>query len=179
METTPWQGNELDKDILGDGRHYSPQTCCFVPKSVNMFWTKCGSRDVGFVGVSLDKTSGKFKAHCKVGRRRKTLGRFSSEHEAHKAWLRGKTESMAILLGSFQLDERIVEGMTRKLKSRFKPAPNPNSDPNPTTTYQPAGERRAKESLWVTHSTADRYWSACKSELRSTQAAWPARSQLT
>ncbi|WP_458717017.1 hypothetical protein [Pseudomonas gregormendelii] len=117
METMPWQGNELDKDILGDGTHYSPRTCCFVPKSVNMFWTRCGKKDVGLVGVSFDKSTGNFKAQCKIGGRRRTLGRFTSESDAHKAWIRGKAESLRILLGSLSLDERIVEGMHKKLQS--------------------------------------------------------------
>lgn len=31
-----WQdGYDLDKDVLGDGFLYSPETCCFIPKSVN------------------------------------------------------------------------------------------------------------------------------------------------
>ncbi|WP_095047629.1 hypothetical protein [Pseudomonas sp. Irchel s3h9] len=116
MESMPWQGNELDKDILGDGTYYSPQTCCFVPKSVNVFWTKCGDKNSGLVGVSFHKASGKYRAQCNVGNHRKALGYFSSELEAHAAWVNAKAESLAILLASVELEERIVQGMHRKLR---------------------------------------------------------------
>jgi hypothetical protein len=115
MEAMPWQGNELDKDILGDGSHYSPSTCCFVPKSVNVFWTKCDEKDSSLVGASFHKASGRYRAQCNIGKHRKALGYFNSELEAHAAWVRAKAESLAILLGSVDLEERVVRGMKRKL----------------------------------------------------------------
>lgn len=36
MEQQDWQGKELDKDLKGDGTLYSPETCVFVSKKVNM-----------------------------------------------------------------------------------------------------------------------------------------------
>ncbi|MNY57723.1 AP2 domain protein [compost metagenome] len=117
METMPWQGNELDKDILGDGTHYSPKTCCFIPKSVNMFWTQCTGKRDGLVGVTFDKSTGQYKAQCKVGKRRKTLGRFPTELEAHRAWISAKAESLAILLAPLNLNKQIVEGMYKKLRA--------------------------------------------------------------
>lgn len=122
METMPWEGNELDKDILGDGSHYSPQTCCFVPKSVNTFWSKCKNKDGRLVGVSFEKFSGKFRAQCNVGKRPLMLGRFTSEREAHIAWLRAKAESLEMLLSELSLDEKIVEAMYRKLRDFEKQA---------------------------------------------------------
>ncbi|WP_323615295.1 hypothetical protein [Pseudomonas putida] len=116
MLEQPWQGNELDKDILGDGTHYSPQTCCFVPKSVNMFWTKCNTPGGGLVGVSFHKASGKFRAQCKIGSLNQALGYFDNELDAHRAWIRGKAKSMAMLLSKFSLEDRIIEGMHNKLK---------------------------------------------------------------
>ncbi len=61
----------LDKDILGDGKIYSEQTCCFVPESLNKFLTNTKSatgayrqgkkflvrtRLSGVVGIFEDKT---------------------------------------------------------------------------------------------------------------------------
>lgn len=31
------EGKELDKDLLGDGDVYSPSTCCFISKKLNLF----------------------------------------------------------------------------------------------------------------------------------------------
>lgn len=115
MERQPWQGNELDKDILGDGSLYSPGTCCFVPKSVNMFWTRCTSKDGGLIGVSFVKSRGNYVAQCSNGGHRKALGVFSSAIDAHKAWIRAKGQALDDLLNPLSLDERIVKGMYDKL----------------------------------------------------------------
>ena len=40
MLTQPWEGSELDKDILEPGNKvYSPDACIFVPSHLNMFMT--------------------------------------------------------------------------------------------------------------------------------------------
>jgi hypothetical protein len=36
MEKQDWEGKELDKDLLGGGTLYSPDTCCFISKRANM-----------------------------------------------------------------------------------------------------------------------------------------------
>lgn len=52
-----WQGLELDKDILVIGnKHYSPETCAYVPKFVNYcFLTRPAGRGDNPIGVSLRK----------------------------------------------------------------------------------------------------------------------------
>lgn len=35
MEQQDWQGKELDKDLIGTGRLYSPRTCIFIPLGLN------------------------------------------------------------------------------------------------------------------------------------------------
>ncbi|MHC8403636.1 hypothetical protein [Pseudomonas sp. TMB3-21] len=115
MQAMPWQGNELDKDILGDGSHYSPETCCFIPKAVNLFFTRCKPKSVGLVGASFDKASGKFKSQCKIGDVRQSLGYFETEAAAHAAWLNAKAQSLDILLGRYELDTKIVEALRAKI----------------------------------------------------------------
>lgn len=116
MEQQQWEGNELDKDILGDGTLYSPETCCFVPRSVNMFWNKSSRNGHGLVGASYRKSTGRYTAQCKIGDRNMALGYFDTEIEAHSAWVAAKEKAMAILLGSVSLEPRVVTGMRNKLK---------------------------------------------------------------
>lgn len=56
----------IDKDILIKGNKiYSPETCCFVPESINVFFTKSNlSRGKYPIGVSEDKNRNCFVAAC-------------------------------------------------------------------------------------------------------------------
>ena len=44
--TQDWKGKELDKDILGDGSIYSPETCMFISKQLNNFLVR-SNRSLG------------------------------------------------------------------------------------------------------------------------------------
>lgn len=116
MEQQPWEGNELDKDILGDGTIYSPGTCCFVPRVVNMFWSKSSRNGHDLAGASFRKKSGRYMAQCAIGGRNVALGYFDTELDAHRAWVSAKESAMAILLESVNLEPRVVAGMHNKLK---------------------------------------------------------------
>ena len=56
----------LDKDILYKGNKiYSPETCVFTPNGINVLFTKSNkARGKYPIGVSKEKTTGKFKAEC-------------------------------------------------------------------------------------------------------------------
>lgn len=62
-------GWEIDKDILVQfNKHYSPETCCFVPQRVNTLLThiKCTNGELPF-GVQRDVTGTLFHAYCHDG----------------------------------------------------------------------------------------------------------------
>lgn len=61
---------ELDKDILVKGNKlYSPDTCVFAPKRINLLFTKKDSHRGDLpVGVVFKKTSGKYTAQCNDGK---------------------------------------------------------------------------------------------------------------
>lgn len=82
------EGYEIDKDILGDGKLYSPNTCCFVPKSLNNTlinirktkgFSKYGRKYAVFISRSSTKKTYK-----------KYLGVFATEEDAFLAYKREK-----------------------------------------------------------------------------------------
>ncbi len=86
---------QLDKDLLGDGKTYSPTSCCFLPKEVNSFLQRNLNvrNTTGFTGVSL-LPNGKYRACVRDPRllRNRHLGCFSSPEKAHSAYLEAKSE---------------------------------------------------------------------------------------
>ena len=67
-ENYPKDGNnyQIDKDLKALGNKvYSPSTCLFVSRSVNLFTTDSGATRGNFmIGVCWHKTSEKFESRC-------------------------------------------------------------------------------------------------------------------
>jgi len=119
MEQQDWEGKHLDKDILfQDNKIYSPETCVFVDAKVNIFLIEAAaSRGEYMIGVCWDKVHSKFKAMCRDGSgKRKYLGYYTSELEAHKAWLDYKLK-LAYQLAAEQTDERIAKALIERYKN--------------------------------------------------------------
>lgn len=79
---------QLDKDLLEVGNKiYSHDTCVFVPAWLNSFTLNSkASRGRHPLGVSFNKSSGKFCATCQTDGTATALGHFSTPEEAHLAW---------------------------------------------------------------------------------------------
>ncbi len=118
MEAQDWQGKELDKDLIKRGNKvYSPESCCFISKALNLFLTESGlSRGAFMIGVYIDISSGKFKSSCsnQFSGKVEHLGYFDDESSAHIAWKKRKHE-LACQLADLQTDERVAEA----LRSRY------------------------------------------------------------
>lgn len=115
MEKQDWQDKHLDKDLLGDGTLYSPETCCFVLPETNKFLTdSAATRGEYLLGVSLNK-SGKFVAQCRniITGKNEHLGVFDSELEAHLAWKNAK-HSYAVILAEKESDLRVKEALVKR-----------------------------------------------------------------
>lgn len=82
----------LDKDILHKGNKiYSPDTCIFVPKRINMLFCKCDSKRGKYpIGVYWNKRRKKYIAQCSIiindKYKRKHIGAFDSVNEAFKEY---------------------------------------------------------------------------------------------
>ena len=117
-----WRNQELDKDILVvDNKVYSPDTCVYVPHSVNKFMTNhTRARGQYMLGVTKCKTSklNPFTAECQDPLRRfnNYIGIFPTELEAHKAW-QAKKHEYACQLADLQNDPRVADA----LRSHYAP----------------------------------------------------------
>jgi hypothetical protein len=112
-----WERLQLDKDILiPNNKIYSPETCCFVPQSINL-WFSC-KRNGKHTGVDYDKRSGRFYAICKRpkmlgGSFKKFLGSFDTALEAHLAW-KAKKHEYSQLLADKVTDLRVAEVLRKR-----------------------------------------------------------------
>jgi hypothetical protein len=118
METQPWAGNQLDKDILVPGNKvYSPETCVFVSSALNSFLLDHGrARGKWPLGVGPHKMTGKFRARCSnpFTGKEESLGMFSDPADAHEAW-RARKHEHALRYADMQSDPRVADA----LRSRF------------------------------------------------------------
>lgn len=83
---------ELDKDLLGNSsKTYSPSTCCFLPKKVNMF-IQTQSRGKTLMGVVIKKN--RFGAYCNDTLRSKRIyvGSHLTELRAFQSYILKKVE---------------------------------------------------------------------------------------
>lgn len=111
MESQDWEGNVLDKDILGTGKLYSPETCVFVPSFVNnCFVDRCG--------VCYHTRDKKYTARIGVGLERFQIGYFDSEVEAKNAYEKHKNKYLKDILEKYlcgDYDLRVVKRMRERI----------------------------------------------------------------
>ena len=88
-------GYQLDKDIIGDGKVYSPVNCIFIPHWLNNFTNDHeAGRGSNPIGVSHCKRTGRYISLCRnpITRNQEALGYFSIALDAHNAWMRRKLQ---------------------------------------------------------------------------------------
>ena len=107
------EGFELDKDILIKGNKlYSEDTCCFVPKEINLLLVKHDKGRGSFaLGVDYHKTRKQFRARCG----NKHLGWFSTEQDAFQAYKEAKEDYIKSLANKWkdQIDPRVYDALLR------------------------------------------------------------------
>lgn len=114
MENQPWEGKELDKDLLGDGTQYSPESCVFLTPLINKMIKRPTPGMKLLPGVSFrdDKKVRKFQARVSNDSKRTSLGYFLTEIEAHRAW-QGAKAAIIRCAAEKSEDRRIGEALLK------------------------------------------------------------------
>ena len=106
-------GWELDKDILVKGNKiYSEDTCCFVPKEINLLLVKHDKgRGDYLLGVDYHKNRKQFRARCSD----KHLGWFNTELEAFYAYKEAKETYIKEVANKWkdQIDPKVYEALMK------------------------------------------------------------------
>lgn len=115
-------GWQLDKDLLSDGRVYSPSTCIYIPRWLNVF-TNHGGADgsKGLIGSYAVPERGMFRSQCgnpQTGKH-EHLGYFYSRSDAHAAWKKRKLEiALDMKQEMDSIDKRIYERVVEIISRR-------------------------------------------------------------
>ncbi len=114
-------GYELDKDLVGDGSVYSPQSCVFIPSKLNTFTINHGAdRGEYPIGVSYNINHGKYWSSCSnpITGKREFLGLFCCQEDAHAAWMKRKLSIAIDLKGDMDaIDKRIYDRVVSIIES--------------------------------------------------------------
>lgn len=87
METQDWEGKQLDKDLLGDGKLYSPNTCCFISGGLNKFLTLSGkTRGLFPVGVSKSDSNFRVQISNPFTKKLDYFGCYKTPEKALEVW---------------------------------------------------------------------------------------------
>jgi hypothetical protein len=113
MKQQNWQGKQLDKDLFGDGKFYSPGTCCFVESWLNKLFTNCDTKP-GELPTGVYFYNHRFRACLRVNNKTTHLGCFDTEHDAHQAYLEAKQNHVVELMKNYP-DQRIKEAVLSKV----------------------------------------------------------------
>ena len=104
---------DLDKDLLGDGKLYSPSTCCLLPREVNIAIAKRKIGTTGYRGVQ--KSHDKFYSSVRQGSDKCYLGTFVTAKEAALAYKEAKESYIKSLANKWKdkIDPRVYEALMK------------------------------------------------------------------
>lgn len=105
----------LDKDVLVHSNTvYSPETCLFIPQSVNNLLVASDSARGDFpVGVSKHVQGNciRYIAYCRSNNQRNYLGVFFTPNEAHKAWQKAKIICILEAANSYKEHKKLTAAL--------------------------------------------------------------------
>ncbi|WP_313132612.1 hypothetical protein [Anaerocolumna sp.] len=110
---------QLDKDLFSIGEKiYSPETCCFLPKSLNSLIASCTSRNGLLPGVQLTKANTYKASIGHIGKYSEKV--FEAEYEAFEYYKIVKEKHIKIAAEAYEflLPDRIYKAL---LEYEIKP----------------------------------------------------------
>lgn len=113
------EGYDLDKDLLvKNNRIYSPETCLFVPHKLNTLFRELGrKKQCKSVGVTIQAKNRLkiFRASGRVNEKNTTLGQYSTEDEAHKAFVCAKIATVRKMANEYyrkgEIDNKVYNAV--------------------------------------------------------------------
>lgn len=126
METQDWEGNTIDKDILFFGnKHYSPETCVFVPHDINCILKTQRGNSGGVLPIGVtekkDRLVGRSKRYqglLRVNKKQRSLGYFHSPIEAHSVWQLEKANEIMERVRTYSKDKSFRQDVAKALLER-------------------------------------------------------------
>lgn len=116
MQTCNWEGKQLDKDLLGGGKLYSPETCCFLPKNINLFIRDGVAGVSGLIGAIKKDHYGYY---CQVRdpftKKKISSGIFVTPEESRRCWLEMKCYYAEKLSETIE-DERVAKALRERYR---------------------------------------------------------------
>lgn len=97
----------LDKDLLGNGNLYSPETCCFLPEEINGFLIRKHNTR------GYHKRDNRYEACITHGREYRYLGTFKTSEEAFDVYRKAKEDYAKVLADKWKdkIDPRAYEAL--------------------------------------------------------------------
>lgn len=107
---------QLDKDILVKGNKvYSPETCCFVPHTINSLFTKSnkgrGDTPIGVSWINRDRV---YRAQCNNGHKKRVgLGDYHNAQDAFNAYKTYKEKVIKQIADDYKdvISQNVYEAM--------------------------------------------------------------------
>lgn len=112
-------GWKLDKDVIGVGNLYSPDNCIYLPNWINTMLSDVACVRGEFL-IGVNKVGSKYRANCRhpFNKGSRHLGYFTTEADAHNAWLCRKLEIANELKPLIDdVDVRIYKSLSSKIQN--------------------------------------------------------------
>ena len=106
---------DLDKDILCKGNKiYSPDTCIFVPQSINLLFVK-RDNDRGDLPIGVTYHNKKYRVRCNINKKENFLGYYNTLEEAFQVYKQYKERYIKEVAEEYKnvIPQKLYEAMLR------------------------------------------------------------------